>query len=101
MLGGGYGDPKTPIWPLPFTDVSDQQVLSIGHGLMGFAPTPVGASECCAGCANVAKARDGRERAIRTIIRIERLPAGSPMGPGWFWRQGGEMIFFAPGNNYH
>src|SRR3990172_8184648 len=41
MLGGVYGDPKaTPIWPLPFTDVSDQQVLSIGHGLMGFAPTP-------------------------------------------------------------
>ncbi len=34
-------------------------------------------------------------------LRIERLLAGSAMGPGRFWRQGGEMIFFAPGNNYH
>src|SRR3990172_10183445 len=70
MLGGVYGDPKaTPIWPLPFTDVSDQQVLSIGHGLMGFVPTPVGASRA-------AERAQGKSRAsCSSPSRVVKRPA--------------------------
>jgi len=73
-----YGDPKTPIWPLPFTDASGQQSLPIQHGQMGVVPTPVGASECCAGCANVAKARDGRERPAQRPQGVSRASCSSP-----------------------
>src|SRR3990172_3136429 len=77
--GAPYGDPKTtPIWPLPFTDASGQQTLPIQHGQMGVVPIPVGASECCAGCANVAKARDGRERPAQCPQGLSRASCSSP-----------------------